>query len=140
MAHANEVIQSLGLQSEAFTDKAAYIRAVREGIPGIVVKNIVRIFKNRDLIVRVLDTSSANLSRVYRLKHMNRIASEEVLDMIRLYRHAIQVFGSKENAIEWIKSPVPALAGESPEALFDTFEGRKWVAQTLRMIEYGEFT
>ncbi|MCF6282646.1 MAG: MbcA/ParS/Xre antitoxin family protein [Candidatus Polarisedimenticolaceae bacterium] len=139
MTQANDVIESLGVHTEAFTDKAAYIRTVREGVPGLVVKSVVKAFNNRDLIVRILNTSSANLSRIYRVKHMNRMVSEEVLDMIRIYRQAIQVFGSKEKAIEWIKFPIPALAGESPEALFDTFEGRRWVAQLLRKIEYGEF-
>lgn len=140
MAHTNDIAQSLGVQPEAFTDKATYIRSVREGVPGTVVKSLIKLFNNRDLIVRVLNTSSANLSRIYQVKHMSPRVSEEVLDMIRLYKQAIAIFGTKESAIEWIKTPNTALAGDSPEALFDTFEGRQWVSQTLRKIEHGEFS
>ncbi len=140
MSQANDIIQSLGVESEALSNNAAFIRAVRAGVPGTVVKSIITTFNNRELIARVLDISTANLSRVYRRKHMDRTISEEILDMIQLYRQAIEVFGSKEMAIEWIKSPVSALSGDTPESLLDTFTGRKWVSDVLRKIEYGEFS
>jgi uncharacterized protein (DUF2384 family) len=35
---------------------------------------------------------------------------------------------------------VPALDGERPINLFDTFEGRRWVAQVLNKIEHGDFS
>ena len=140
MTQANDIIQSLGVESEVLSNNAAFIRAVRTGVPGNVVKSVIKTFNNRELIARVLNISTANLSRIYRVKHMDRTVSEEVLDMIRLYGQAIDVFGSKEIAIEWIKSPVPALSGDIPESLLDTFTGRKWVSDVLRKIEYGEFS
>ena len=140
MTQANDITQFLGLESEALSNNAAFIRAVRAGVPGTVVKSVIKTFNNRDLIARVLDMSTANLSRIYQKKHMDRTISEEILDIIRLYRQAIGVLGSKETAIEWIKSPLPALSGETPESLLDTFAGRKWVSDVLRKIEYGEFS
>ena len=58
-----------------------------------------------------------------------------------LYKEAMQAKaeGNLEKAIEWIKTPIPALSGEKPEALFDTFEGRRLVSQVLRKIKYSEF-
>ena len=135
----NALIASLGLRAVELSNQGEYIRAVREGIPGIVVKRAVKIFDNRELIVRILGTTSSNLSRYYRVKKMSRGDSEEMLDIIRLYNQAVHVFGDMEKTKEWIKTSVPALAGEKPEALLDTFEGRKWVSQVLRKIEYGEF-
>jgi uncharacterized protein (DUF2384 family) len=70
---------------------------------------------------------------------MNRVDSEEMLDTIRLYSQAVTTFGDMEKAKHWIDTPLPVLAGEKPEALFDTFEGRNWVSRILRKIEYGEF-
>ncbi|VAW84839.1 hypothetical protein MNBD_GAMMA18-922 [hydrothermal vent metagenome] len=140
MAQAQDIIKSLGIHSEAFNSQATFIRTVRAGIPGGVVKRVINAFNNRELIARILDISVSNLSRIYRVKHMSRTDSEELLDTIRIYRQAIEVFGCKEKAIEWIKTPLSVLSGESPEALFDTFEGRQWVAQVLRKIQYGEFS
>ena len=140
MTQTLDIIESFDIQAEAFTNQAAFIRTVRAGVPGGVVRSVIKAFNNRELIARVLDISASNLSRVYRVKHMSRTDSEELLDMIRIYRQAIAVFGSTEKAIEWIKTPLSALSGESAEDLFDTFEGRQWVAQALRKIEYGEFS
>ncbi len=135
----NSLFSSLGLRADELTNQAGYIRAVRKGISGEVVKRAVKIFDNRELFVRVLGTTSSNLSRCYRVKKMNRVDSEEMLDTIRLYNQAYSLFGGMEKTKAWVKTPVSALAGEKPESLFDTFEGRKWVSQVLRKIEYGEF-
>lgn len=70
---------------------------------------------------------------------MSLADSEEMLDTIRLYGQALGVFGGIEKAKEWVETPLPVFSGERPEALFDTFEGRNWVSQVLRKIEYGEF-
>ena len=134
-----ELIPSLGLRGDELNNQCEYIRTVREGISGDVVKKAVKVLDNRDLIVRILGTTSSNLSRYYRVKRMSRGDSEEMLDTIRLYNQAIHIFGDMEKAIAWIKTSIPALSGETPEAMLDTFEGRKWVAQLLRKIEYGEF-
>lgn len=136
----NELLADLGLQAESLDNQAEYIRSVREGISGKVVQRTIKIFDNRDIVVRILDTTSSNLHRYYRVKKMNRTDSEEMLDTIRLYRQASRVFGGIEKAKEWVKTPLPSLAGDKPENLFDTFEGRNWVSQTLRKIEFGEFT
>jgi putative toxin-antitoxin system antitoxin component (TIGR02293 family) len=135
----NHFFESLGLQSSEITNRASFIRSVREGISGDVVKQAVKIFGNRDLFVRILGTTSSNLSRYYRLKKMTRADSEEMLDTIRLYSYALNVFGDHDKTNEWLNTSVAALSGENPVTLFDTFEGREWVSQVLRKIEYGEF-
>jgi len=136
----NGLIASLGLHAGDLTNQREYIRTVREGIPGDVVKRTIKAFDNRELIIRILHTTSSNLSRYYRIKKMNRVNSEEMLDTIRLYSQAVDIFGDMEKVKEWLKTSIPALTGETPEALLDTFEGRHLVSQILRKIEYGEFT
>ncbi len=135
----NGLYESLGLPVDVLTNQAEYIHFVRAGISGEVVRRAVKVFENRELFVRLLGTTSSNLSRYYRVKKMSRIDSEEMLDTIRLYGQALRVFGEMEKAKEWIQTPLPVFSGARPESLFDTFEGRNWVSQALRKIEYGEF-
>ena len=135
----NGLFESLGLPVGVLTNQVEYIHFVRDGIPGEVVRRAVKVFENRELFVRLLGTTSSNLSRYYRVKKMSRIDSEEMLDTIRLYGQALRVFGEMEKAKEWIQTPLPVFSGARPESLFDTFEGRNWVSQALRKIEYGEF-
>ncbi len=136
--HASLLV-SLGIDENQLDDPAAYIKAVRSGLPGELVKRAVKILDNRELFVRILGTTSSNLSRFYRLKKMTPSASEEMLDTIRLFKQAVELFEDIESAKEWLNTPVPALKGEKPVSLLDTYEGRRWVSQLLRKIEYGEF-
>ncbi len=133
------LLTSLGIDENQLDDPAAYIHAVRTGLPGELVKRAVKILGNRALFVRILGTTSSNLSRFYRLKKMTPAASEEMLDTIRLFKQAVELFRDIELAKEWLNTPVPALKGEKPVSLLDTYEGRRWVSQVLRKIEYGEF-
>ena len=139
MSPQTALLVSLGINENQLDDPVAYINAVRTGLSGELVKRAVKIFDNRELFVRILGTTSSNLSRFYRLKKMTPAASEEMLDTIRLFKQTVELFGDVESAKEWLNTSVPALKGEKPISLLDTYEGRRWVLQVLRKIEYGEF-
>lgn len=66
--------------------------------------------------------------------------SEEILDTASVLRQALEVWGSEEAADAWLDSEVPALGGGCPRKLLDTSEGRQWVFQVLRKLEYGDFS
>lgn len=133
-------LRHLSIPPDALDDEMAFIRTVRSGIPGHVVKEAIELLGNRELFVKLLHTSSANLNRYYRRKALDAVDSEEVLDTLRVYFEACRIWGDHDTAREWLHSPVPALVGERPVDLFDTFEGRQWVRQVLRKIEHGEFS
>ncbi len=134
------LLKDANLSPNLLENRAEYIKAVRQGISGTIVKQAVQLLDERDLFVRLLNTNSANLSRFYHQKVLNRIASEGVLDTLRVFQDAIAVFEDTDIAKEWLHTRIPALAGEYPIDLCDTFEGRKLVRETLQAIEYGEFT
>ncbi len=135
----HDLAKSLHIPINVLNNQAEYISTVRAGISGDVVRKAIEIIGNRELFVRLLNTTSANLNRYYRKQTLNRIDTEEVLDTIRVFAQALQVWGDTDTAKTWLNTPVPALSGEKPVNLFDTFEGRNWVRQTLNKIEYGEF-
>lgn len=128
------------IPSTVFANRKAFIDVSRKGIPGRWVKSVVEATGLRETFLGILNVSSGNLSREYRKKALTKEASEEVLDAVRLLSQAVDVWESRELAIEWLKSPVPALDGERPITLLDTFEGRRWVSQVLNKIEHGEFS
>ena len=134
------LLQEANVSPVVLTDRGAFIQAVRQGIPGLVVKMAVTVLGERDLFVRLLETTSANLSRFYRKKTLTRADSEEVLDTLRLFQDAIAAFEDQDIAQEWLHTSIPTLAGERPVDLCDTFEGRALVRESLHAIEYGEFS
>ena len=134
------LLEDANLSPSLLENRAEYIHTIRQGIPGTIVKQAVQISGERDLFIRILNTNSANLSRFYHQKVLNKITSEGILDTLRLFQEAITIFEDADIVKEWLHTRIPALAGEYPIDLCDTFEGRKLVRETLRAIEYGEFT
>lgn len=139
-AFAIDLYRQLSLPEGVLDDRADYIRQVRKGIPGSVVKGAIDLLGNRELFIRLLHTTSPNLSRFYKRKTLSPEDSEEVLDALRIFVEAIRIWGDIDTARTWLDTPLPALAGEKPVDLFDTFEGRRWIRQVLRRIECGEFS
>lgn len=136
----SELLEKADLSPTLLEDRTAYIQAVRRGISGEIVKQAVQALEERDLFIRLLNTNSANLSRFYRQKPLTKMQSEGILDTLRVFQDAIAVFENEKLAKEWLHTSIPALAGEYPINLCDTFEGRKLVREALRAIEYGEFS
>jgi putative toxin-antitoxin system antitoxin component (TIGR02293 family) len=129
----------IDVSAAAFVDRAAFIEAVRAGLPGEVVKQILDVVGYREFIVRLLGTTSANLHRIYRRKTLGPAQSEALLDALRVFDLAVRVFAGLAPAREWLETALPALDGRRPIDLCDTFEGRRLVRDAIRRIEYGEF-
>ena len=128
------------LPPNVLTDRSAFIAAVRQGIPGRAVQEAIAVFGEQELFIRLLETTAVNLSRFYRQPTLSRSASESVLDTLRLFESAAAVFEDRAIAREWLHAANPSFNGDAPIDLFDTAEGRDLVRETLRAIEYGEFS
>lgn len=135
----SSLLESYNLSPNLLENREAYIRAVRKGISGQIVQEIIRDSGERELFIKILSTSTANLSRFYRAEPLTQSQSESVLDILKIFSQARDVFGSEEIAKEWLHTRVPALNGEFPIELCDTFEGRRLIKECLSSIEYGEF-
>ena len=134
------LLKDSDLSPTLLEDRGAYIQAVRKGVPGKIVEQAVKALGERELFVRLLSTSSGNLNRLYHSKLLTRVQTEGVLDTLKVFNKAIDVFGDENIAKEWLHTAIPALDGELPINLCDTFEGRRLVREALEAIEYGEFT
>ena len=61
----------------------------------------------------------------------------EELDFENLVKRASVIFGDKEKAMLWMKSPCPALGGKPPIDLAETVAGMELVSEVLARIECG---
>lgn len=134
-------ITQCDLSPDIFTDRREYLKAVNHGIPGGVVRWAVNTIPDqRESIVNALGTTSGNLSRLYQRKTLSKQQSEEMLDILSVYLDAQSVFEDWNIAREWLNTSIPALSGEKPSDLMDTFIGRELVSEALNKIKCGEFT
>lgn len=134
------ILEGVNLSAKLLGDSAGVIKTVRSGLSGDAVKAVVQNLGERELMLKILDTDTTNVSRLYRQTTISKWQSEGILDVLRLFIKAISVFEEEEIAKEWLHTSIPALAGEKPIDLCDTFEGRKLVKDALFQIEYGEFS
>jgi putative toxin-antitoxin system antitoxin component (TIGR02293 family) len=60
--------------------------------------------------------------------------SDTVVDVVA---KAIEVFGTREKALRWLKTPVRSLGDQTPVSLMNTPEGVAQVQDTLGRVEHG---
>ena len=129
------------LPDHIFNNAKVYYQPLVKGLPGKVIKWAVSAMpKQKEVIVKALGTTSGNLSRLYSKTALDKHQTEEILDVLKLYVEVCDVFGSTKKADLWLSISVPALQGEKPIDLMDTFIGRKMVRETVNKIRFGEFS
>lgn len=57
--------------------------------------------------------------------------------LVDVTARAVEVFGSREKALRWLKAPVRSLGDRSPLSLMDTEEGIGRVSDVLGRVEHG---
>jgi len=133
------VSDACAVSAAVFENKRSYLQLVRDGVSGDKVKTLLQWLPElKPVLVVALSISAANISRLYKGTLPSHQA-EPVLDMLQLICRAENLFGP-DMARQWLNSPMPALSGDKPIALFDSFVGRNMVADVLQAIEFGEFS
>jgi putative toxin-antitoxin system antitoxin component (TIGR02293 family) len=69
---------------------------------------------------------------------LNADESDRIARIARVAQRAIEAFGNREQAREWIKRPNRTLQGFAPLGLLNTDAGAALVTDELGRIEYGE--
>lgn len=130
----------LGLDPEIYRNPARFIATVRTGISGQILRRALEKLGGKQIFARALNTDATGLEDYCTVIRLDRGKSEIVLDTIRVWIRIRQIWESGQLAESWIRSNVPALGGERPVELCDTYEGRRWVEQVAAKIEQGEFS
>ncbi len=83
---------------------------------------------------------SRTLSRRVREGRLRSDESERVIRIVRLFVRAVEIFGSKDSARQWLRNPQRALGGQIPLNYADTEPGAEEVMNLLGRLEQGVFT
>ena len=89
---------------------------------------------------RYLGISPATLHRRKKSGHLETPESERIVRFARLFGLCMEVFTSKDATREWLKSPNPGTATESPLSYADTEFGAREVENLLGQIDHGVFS
>ena len=129
----------LGRAVKSLTDLA---ELVREGLPA---SSVTALAEKLDLgnaaLSRKLGIPQRTMTR--RLSQHSRLSvaeSDRTVRLARVYATAVEMIGNKEKAVEWLRTPNRALAGERPLDQLDTDLGAREVEDVLGRIAYGVYS
>jgi len=129
----------LGRAVKSLTDLA---ELVREGLPaGSVIALAEKLDLGNAALSRKLGIPQRTMTR--RLSQHSRLSvaeSDRTVRLARVYATAVEMIGNKEKAVEWLRTPNRALAGERPLDQLDTDLGAREVEDVLGRIAYGVYS
>ena len=119
---------------------AELIQLVRRGLPARTI----------DAVAKAVELTQAELSAtlaipertLIRRKKESTLSTDESAKLVRVARvvqRAIEVFGDRASALDWLKAVNRALDNVTPLSLLDTDLGAEAVLDTLGRIEHGVF-
>jgi putative toxin-antitoxin system antitoxin component (TIGR02293 family) len=117
-------------------------RLVRKGLPASSVTALAeKLEVGKTVLSGKLGISQRTLTR--RLSQRSRLTaaeSDRTVRLARVYAHAVEMIGDEQKAVEWLRTPNRALAGERPLDQLDTDLGARAVEDILGRIAYGVYS
>jgi putative toxin-antitoxin system antitoxin component (TIGR02293 family) len=69
--------------------------------------------------------------------NLNQVETDRAFRVAIVIKNAERVFGNKEKAHGWLRSPRPRFSGQTPLSMLVTEVGTRMVEETLGQIEHG---
>ena len=91
-------------------------------------------------MAELLSFTKGTIRRYASKKHLNRVISEQILQIAEVAAKGSEVFESKEKFLAWMKCPNKALSNKTPVSLLGSKFGGDMVLDELGRIEYGVFS
>jgi len=132
-----------GVVFEAFvtreTPAGEKIDVIRRGIRARVVDDMVEYLDvPKSVIFGLLHTPGSTAHRLIKdNRALDSAASERVVRVADITRRAEEIFGGREAATRWLKTPNLSLRRATPLSMLDTEPGAGEVRRVLSSINYG---
>lgn len=127
------------VQEAPFLD-TPLVERIRTGLPMSEFRALLELLRiPEEELGRLLGISPATLNRRKKSRHLATPESERIVRFARLFGIGMEVFGAEEATREWLKTPNPGTAGESPLSYADTEFGAREVENLLGRIDHGVF-
>jgi putative toxin-antitoxin system antitoxin component (TIGR02293 family) len=121
------------------SNPVAMVMKAAEGLAVSVFDEIMRMSGlNKSQLAAFLDATPKTIDN-YRLRRhkLGRTESEQLLQLMALYKKGQEVFGTSEDFSQWLAQPAAGLGGIIPFDLLYTQGGINLVMEELVRVEYG---
>ena len=133
--------RSAVLKEAAVITQPPLVERLRSGLPMAEFRCLLDLLSiPEEELGRLLGISPATLHRRKKAGHLGTPESERIVRFARLFGRAMEVFESELAARDWLKTPNPGTAEESPLSYADTEYGAREVENLLGRLEHGVFS
>jgi len=127
----------LGLGAPA--TEADILQIVESRLAPSVIKRLTALGLRRSEIDEAVIPSRTLQHRRSRREKLTIEESDRVLRVIRVLSSAEAIYGDRERALTWMRTPHPRLEGRTPLSLLRTDTGSRIVEELLIQIDEGFF-
>lgn len=116
-----------------------FIHRIQEGLPTAVVESLIKqkTFTRQELYSFISPRTWARRVKEHRLSPEE---SERIAMIERLIDFAEAVFGDKQKAYLWLRTPNPSFEDERPFDLIHNESGRRLIETILGRIQHGIYS
>ncbi len=120
------------------TNKPVTAKMIREGLPPAVIGRLSeQLDMSTTRTLRVVNLSKQTFARRQRAGKLTAEESDRVWRVADLVARANELLGDESSAAEWLRTPAPALEGETPLERASTEVGARDVEDLIGRLEHG---
>lgn len=121
-------------------DKHSFLSVVKDGLGYDTLIEFMKMAEfHMDEMAHILHINSRTIRRLSSDDTLNIDLSEKLLELLRLYKFGIEIFGDLTVFNVWIRRSVRGLGDVTPMSLLDTGVGVEIVMDELERLAYGVY-
>jgi len=114
---------------------------IRLGLPFAALEHFMNVLAlQADFMSRFLGITSRTLQRRRTQNVLGKEESAQLVRLARIYQRAVNILGSHQDAVAWLRHPNITLGNKTPLDLMDTPLGEERVHALLSRIEQGVYS
>lgn len=117
------------------------VSLAREGLTTVSIDALTEALEiSTDEIVALLPISRRTLERYAENQKLSPELSDRIIQIARVYSRTLEVFGDRNLALGWLKSPCKAFGDVIPLSYLNLSSGFEIVMDELGRIDYGVYS
>ncbi|MFT6335669.1 MAG: putative toxin-antitoxin system antitoxin component (TIGR02293 family) [Saprospiraceae bacterium] len=121
-------------------DKHSFLSVVKDGLGYDTLIEFMKMAEfHMDEMAHILHINSRTIRRLDSKVSLNIDLSEKLLELLRLYRFGIEIFGGVDVFNVWIRRSIRGLGDVTPMSLLDTGIGVEIVMDELDRLAFGVY-
>lgn len=110
----------------------ATAKLVQQGLPARLLRQLAaKLDLGLEDLASPLNLTERTLHRRLEQGRFSFDESERLLSLVRIFSQATEILGSEKKAVQWLKTPLPALRGQTPLDCVETQLGSREVEDVL---------